>query len=44
MKFTGKNKDFVAYWNCECQCYTIYYKGNVFAIKYRFREVKTYLN
>lgn len=44
MTLTGKDKDFIAVWNCSWQSYTIYYKGKYFATKYRFMDVEIYLN
>jgi len=45
MTFTGKNTDFTAIFDCNQQCYTVYYKGKVLVTnKYRFREIKSYLD
>jgi len=44
IKLIGKNKDFFALWDCEKQQYKVY-KGSTYLItKYRFEDVKTYLN
>ena len=44
MIFTGKNTDFIAIWNCAEQSYTVY-KNNKFIVKkYKFSEIRSYLN
>ena len=43
-EFIGKNPNFKAIWNCDEQCYKIYYKGMFMIRKFKFSEVKTYLN
>ena len=44
IKFCGKNKDFNAVFCPNKQEYVVYYKGNVLVKKYKFSEVKNYLN
>ena len=42
--FTGTDTDFMAIWDCQKQSYTVYYKGKLMTVEYRFRDIKTYLN
>ncbi len=42
--FIGKNKNYIAYFYCNLQRYEVYYKNRLVAIKYRFRDIKNYLN
>ena len=43
-KWTGKDVDFVVEWSPMNQLYKVIYKGKLFALKYRFRDVKQYLD
>lgn len=40
----GKNTDFVVVFDAHTQKYNVYYKGNLLISKYRFVDVKSYLN
>lgn len=45
MTFTGKNTDFKVVWDCSLQAYNVFYKGNnMNIVKYKFSDVKTYLD
>lgn len=44
MTFTGKNTSFKAVWDCRLQSYSVYYKDKLIAIKYRFSDIRSYLN
>jgi hypothetical protein len=44
MIFFGKNKDFNALFDTKKQVYVVYYKGNVLTKKYKFSDIKGYLN
>ena len=44
MLFIGKNTDFVAIWNCQEQCYTVYKNNNFIIKKYKFSDIKSYLD
>lgn len=45
IKLIGKDKNFVAYFDCQIQQYTVYYKGNVLVSnKFRYCEIEPYLN
>jgi len=42
--FIGKNKQWVVVWNCRKQAYTVFLNNKYFVTKYRFNDVKSYLN
>ena len=44
MILIGKNKDFVAEFDCNEQAYLVYYKNKLFTIKYKRSEIESYLN
>ena len=44
MEFTGKNKLFTVIWNCGKQTYTVYKNNKYLTIKFRYNDVKSYLN
>lgn len=44
MIFTGKNTDFKVIWNCAEQSYSVY-KNNKFIVrKFRYSDIKCYLD
>lgn len=44
MEFVGKDTDWIVVWNCQLQTYFIYRKGKLFTKKYKYSDVKLYLN
>lgn len=43
-EFIGKNPDFKVIWDCNAQEYIVYYKGKFVVKKYKFSDVKSYLD
>ena len=43
-QWRGKNTDFFAEFSATSQTYTVYYKGEIFARKFRKRDIQCYLN
>jgi hypothetical protein len=41
---TSNSSDFVAVFNANKQMYDVFYKGKLIISKYKFSEVKSYLN
>lgn len=44
MIFTGKNTDFIAIWNCNSQSYSVYKNKKFLIKKFRYADVKSYLD
>ena len=44
MIFTGKNPDFKAIWDCNSQSYTVYKSGKFLVRKFRYADIKSYLD
>lgn len=44
IKFIGRNSDFIAFWNCDSQYYTVYKNNKYLTKAFKFSDIKSYLN